>query len=212
MQVSQRRCRAKNFRIRPPPLRVFLFYRKNIALCLVIFCGLGSLFAYFEYDFYGGTSMKKWIWAVIIALFAFIIWQGWTLYDGIMTSHAETKNQAATKAKKQYDLNKVLKVSEYHGSHAYHVVKAIKKNKKVFIWIPDGKGKSFVKAADKGWSKHKVKKYVKKKLQPKQIIDIHLGVEDEIPLWEVIYKDENNRYTFYYLRFKDGVWYKKIHL
>lgn len=157
--------------------------------------------------------MKKWIAVIAVALVALIVWRGWALYDGIITPHDEVQDQAAAKAKQQYDLKKILEVSDYHGSHYYHVIEATnQKGKKVFAWMPDGKGKPFIKAADEGWNKSKVKQHVKQKLQPKKIIDIQLGIEDKVPLWEVVYRDQDNRYTFYYMRFKDGVWYRNIHL
>lgn len=157
--------------------------------------------------------MKKWIGVIVIAVLALLVWRSWALYDGIITPHAEEQDQAAAKAKKQYDFKKVFEVSDYHGSRDYHVIEAINdKGKKVFAWMPDGKGKSFVKAAGDGWSKDKVKQHVEQKLHPKKLIDIQLGVEDQVPLWEVVYRDQNNRYTFYYLRFEDGVWYRNIHL
>lgn len=157
--------------------------------------------------------MKKWIAVIAAIVLALLVWRGWAIYDGIVTPHAEEHDQAAVKAQKQYDLKKVMEVSDYHGSHDYHVITAMnKKGKKVFAWMADGKGKSFVKAADKGWSKDKVKQYATNKLHPKKVISIQLGVEDQVPLWEIVYRDQNNRYTFHYLRFKDGVWYRNIHL
>lgn len=42
------------------------------------------------------------------------------------------------------------------------------------------------------------------KSKPKEILKIKLGFENNIPLWEVTYIDDENRYSYYYLAFKDG--------
>ena len=33
---------------------------------------------------------------------------------------------------------------------------------------------------------------------------VKLGFENDVPLWEVTYIDDDNRYSYYYLEFKDG--------
>lgn len=45
------------------------------------------------------------------------------------------------------------------------------------------------------------------KSKPKEILKIKLGFENNIPLWEVTYIDDENRYSYYYLAFKDGQFY-----
>ncbi|MFP3393521.1 peptidase M4, partial [Brevibacillus sp. SIMBA_076] len=42
------------------------------------------------------------------------------------------------------------------------------------------------------------------KSKPKEILKAKLGFENNIPLWEVTYIDDDNRYSYYYLEFKDG--------
>ncbi len=42
------------------------------------------------------------------------------------------------------------------------------------------------------------------KSKPKEIMKVKLGFENDVPLWEVTYIDDDNRYSYYYLEFKDG--------
>ena len=42
------------------------------------------------------------------------------------------------------------------------------------------------------------------KSKPKEILKVKLGVENNIPLWEVTYIDDDNRYSYYNLAFQDG--------
>lgn len=149
----------------------------------------------------------------MIAVFAAVIVRACFLYSSIEGRHGHQLNQAAAKAKQQQHLKKVLNVTYYHGTNAYDVVEGVsRKGKKVYVWVPDGKGKPFVKPVDQGWSKGKVKQYAMSHLHPKKLISIELGAEKNMPVWEIIYIDQKNRYTFYYLRFGNGEWVKNIHL
>ena len=42
------------------------------------------------------------------------------------------------------------------------------------------------------------------KVSLKEILKVKLGVENNIPLWEVTYIDDDNRYSYYNLAFQDG--------
>ena len=42
------------------------------------------------------------------------------------------------------------------------------------------------------------------KPKPKQIVKVKLGAENDIPLWEITYIDQEDRYTYYYLEFQNG--------
>jgi uncharacterized protein YpmB len=157
--------------------------------------------------------MKKWVVAIATVVIAVIVWQLWSLYHGIETKHEQVLDEASAKAKKQYHLKRVLHTTYYHGTHAYYVVEAVnQKGKKEYIWLPDGKGKSFVKSANEVWSKEKVQQFVNSHLHPKKLIDIRLGVEENIPIWEIAFIDQKGRYTFYDLRFDGKDWLKNIHL
>ncbi|HEU5138907.1 MAG TPA: DUF5590 domain-containing protein [Bacillales bacterium] len=157
--------------------------------------------------------MKKWGVIIAVALLVAVIWDAWSLYDGIQTKQEREMAKASETAKSQYHLKQVLDVSYYHGSHAYHVVKAInQKGKTIYIWIPESKGQAIIKQADEGWTKAKVKQYAKDQLNLKKLIAIRPGVELNTPVWEVVFIDQKNRYTFFYLRFDGENWVKKIHL
>ncbi|HEX7064130.1 MAG TPA: DUF5590 domain-containing protein [Bacillales bacterium] len=157
--------------------------------------------------------MKKWSLIIAAAVVAALIWKSWSLYHGIETEHQRELTEAAETARQSHNLKQVLDVSYYHGTKAYHVVKAVNQNgKKIYIWIPEKKGKTFIKKVSQGWNKSKVRQFAKNQLNPKKLLDIRLGVESKIPVWEVTFIDQKDRYTFYYLRFDGQDWVKNIHL
>lgn len=157
--------------------------------------------------------MKKWGIVIAVVAAVVIIWETWSLYYGVEKKLDQEFAQASATARQHYHVKKILNVTYYHGTKAYDVVKAVNQHgKKEFIWIPYGKGKSYVRSARSGWGKGKVIQLVQQQLHPKKLISVRLGIEEHIPVWEVSYIDQNNRYTFYYLRYDNGEWLKNIHL
>jgi len=157
--------------------------------------------------------MKKWVFTVVIVVLTAVIWQAFSIYHGIEANLNHKYASAARKAKNTYHLKKILHVSYYDGTKAYDVVKGVnQKGKKVYVWVPNGKGKLFSEKASQGWSKAKVMQYVKNKLHPKRVISVKLGAEQTIPAWEITYIDQKGNYSFYYLRFDNGEWMRSIHL
>lgn len=157
--------------------------------------------------------MKKWILTIAIVVFAAVVWQAFSIYHGLEANLHNRYAKASVKAKKTYHLKRVLHVSYYNGTKAYDVVTGVnQKNQKVYVWVPNGNGKSFLKKVNQGWNQQKVLQYVHTKLHPKKIISVKLGAEESIPVWEVTYVAQDGRYSFYYLRFDNGEWIKNIQL
>lgn len=61
-----------------------------------------------------------------------------------------------------------------------------------------------VKKQSSGITKDEALKKVNKEYSPVEIISVRLGMDEEIPIWEVKYKDKSDRYTFDYVNFYDG--------
>lgn len=156
---------------------------------------------------------KKWVITIAALVALALIVQIVYLYSSVQGRLGNELDQAAAKAKQSQHLKKVLNVTYYHGTTAYDVVEGVnKKGKKVYVWVPDKKGKTLVKPVNGGWNKARVKQYAESHLHPKRLISIRLGAEKNIPVWEITYIDQNGRYAFYYLRFNNGEWVKDIHL
>lgn len=51
-------------------------------------------------------------------------------------------------------------------------------------------------------------KHCQEKLNPQKIISVKLGMEKNVPLWEVTYLDESERFNYDYYDFKTGEWLK----
>jgi uncharacterized protein YpmB len=67
-----------------------------------------------------------------------------------------------------------------------------------------------MKKAKSGLSKDEAIQKLLQEQKPKKIISVRLGMEKNIPLWEIYYRSENNLINYYYVHFETGEWLKKI--
>jgi uncharacterized protein YpmB len=156
-------------------------------------------------------GMKKW--GIIMIVFVILAGIGTaSIYVKSVQPKQDAEEQAAQKAKKVYDLKEIIGTQTYYGSHTYYIVNAKnKKNEKVIIWVPknDKKRDMIVKKENSGISREEVISLVQKERNPEEIKSIRLGMENEIPLWEITYVDHDNSFTYYYVNFQTGKFLKR---
>jgi uncharacterized protein YpmB len=122
---------------------------------------------------------------------------------------AEKKAVSLSKGKVQF--SEVLDFHIYHGLETVNVIEG--KNKKgedIIVWIPEKSKKILVDKSKNGLSKEEAIQRVIDEKKPKKIISARLGMENDIPLWEIYYRSENNLINYYYVHFETGEWLKKI--
>ncbi|RBW69425.1 DUF5590 domain-containing protein [Bacillus taeanensis] len=154
--------------------------------------------------------MKKAVF-VLAVITAIVIWQGVSFYSEVTSANAGLEQKAAAKAKELFHIKTISKVSFYHGSNSYQVVQGKnEQEEEIIAWISTNpKIEPFSRKASAGVTKKQVKELIDKKVDYKKIIDIRLGAENKVPLWEVTYIDQEDRYSFYYVAFKDGAYLNK---
>ncbi|MCF6137546.1 hypothetical protein [Pseudalkalibacillus berkeleyi] len=159
--------------------------------------------------------MKRILWlSGIFVLGTFIL--GISYYYYVWNEHGDEQNKSIAYAKNNYEISDVIEANHYYGSYgAFDVISSTVNGKKTFIFVPlDKKGESVSINAEDGWSKQKVSQYVQQELQPDHLISINLGLEKYketssfTPVWEIVYKNKGNQYTFHYIRFDDGTFFK----
>ncbi|EJS67266.1 peptidase M4 [Bacillus cereus] len=157
--------------------------------------------------------MKKWIFAIIIVIVASGIY-GAYVYNKAMDKKIPKESKSVEIAKEKAKLTKVKSVDYYNGKSSYTVVQGTdEKGEQIIVWVPDKKGNVLVKKKSEGISeKEALQKLADQatgkgnepKPKPKQIVKVKLGAENDIPLWEITYIDQEDRYTYYYLEFQNG--------
>ena len=66
-----------------------------------------------------------------------------------------------------------------------------------------------MKEQNEGISQEKAVAKLTAERDPKEIVSVRLGMEKGLPLWEITYIDQENRYSFYYLSFEDGTFIRR---
>ncbi|MGG6361442.1 DUF5590 domain-containing protein [Peribacillus frigoritolerans] len=153
--------------------------------------------------------MKKWLIIASILVLCFIGFVNGA-YIKALQPKKEAGNEAFKKAKEEGGLVTMEEFYLYNGQDSYSVIigKGEKGTKKI-VWLPEDKKKEIVVENYKdGKSKKEIMNIVKEKLNPQKIISVKLGMEKNVPLWEVTYLDESERFNYDYYDFKTGEWLK----
>ncbi|WP_088044121.1 DUF5590 domain-containing protein [Bacillus sp. EAC] len=146
--------------------------------------------------------MKKWL--VILGLS--IIFLALFLISTIQSSLSPLNNEKS-KAEdivlNEGYLKNVSSSDYYHGKEKAVIVRGKdNSNKEIIAWV-QGEDVIVRKKSD-GLSKEEIIQKVVSERGPKEIHKVKLGIENKIPLWEVVYIDQNGRYNFYYAAFENG--------
>ncbi|MEH7117902.1 DUF5590 domain-containing protein [Neobacillus vireti] len=154
--------------------------------------------------------MKKWI---VIPLIVIVVIAGSLIkiYFSSVQPVKAAEKKAVSIAKGKIQLSEVDDFHIYNGIETVYVIEGKnKQGSKVIVWVPEKSKKVYIKKAKDGLTKEEaIQKLVNEK-QPKKIISVRLGMEKNIPLWEIYYRSENNLINYYYVHFETGEWLKKI--
>ncbi|WP_243386632.1 DUF5590 domain-containing protein [Bacillus kexueae] len=116
-------------------------------------------------------------------------------------------------------IKNIEEVSTYRSDSVYYVVKGKNKNdEQVVAFVPkEEKEQVHIFLEKDGLTKEEVLELVHRydeEKRPNEIISIQLGFDNsqtpkwDIPVWEVRYKDQKNRYTYFIVSFTDPKVYK----
>ncbi|NRD80544.1 DUF5590 domain-containing protein [Bacillus sp. BRMEA1] len=155
--------------------------------------------------------MKKWIFIIVLLLLVIFTGVSINVYVNAVKPVKTAEEKAVVLAKKSTSLSKVNDFHIYHGLESIDVIQGKnKKGENIIVWIPEKSKKVFVRKAKDGLSKNEAIQKLLQEKKPKQIISVRLGMERDIPLWEIYYRSNNNLINYYYIDFETGEWLKKI--
>ncbi|KZE66212.1 hypothetical protein AWM68_07530 [Fictibacillus phosphorivorans] len=150
---------------------------------------------------------KKWI-LVIIGILFLASWQAYYLYSGVQAKPAKKEAEAVEIAKREKNLVSITNVDHFFKNETYYVVEGKNKNgTDMIVWVGEDEEVTS-EIAKKGLSEKQILDFVRTNYDAKEIVDSRLGMEDGIPLWEVVYYDDQDRYTYYYGYFETGKRYE----
>ncbi|WLR43707.1 DUF5590 domain-containing protein [Bacillus carboniphilus] len=156
--------------------------------------------------------------SLFIFIVIILILAGLSSFTYIYTSAIKDKKSGHEEAEhialKDEEVEKIVEINTYHGEEKYYVITATDSNSEEFyVFIQDGKVYDKVYKS-KGISQEKAISLLKADKNPKEINGISLGVSNYIHMakdidekyiaWEIQYKDQDNRLSYYYLKFENG--------
>lgn len=154
--------------------------------------------------------MKKWI--ILITVMVLIIAGVLiSVYLRAMEPVNNAEKKAVALAEKKVHFSKIEQFHVYHGNETVNVIEGRdKKGKKIIVWVPEKSKKVIVKNASSGLTQQEAIQKLEESVHPKKIISVRLGMEKNIPFWEIYYTSDNNLINYYYIHFQTGEWLKKI--
>lgn len=150
--------------------------------------------------------LKKWTIGLSVLLLLVIGYICASLLVG-MDGKKSAEEEAIAIATNQGKLVSISDYYLYHGKEVYSVVVGKDEDgTEQVLWIPeDVSEKSVIKDEyANGVSEAEITNIVKNEHQPKEIISVKLGMESDIPIWEVTYKNENDGLNYVYYLFENG--------
>lgn len=154
--------------------------------------------------------MKKWILILIVVIIA-ALGLSIKVYVSATAPLKDAQNKAIARASADAQISKVEDFHIYNGLETVYVIEGENRNgQNIIVWVPEKKGKIIVKKAAEGLTKQEAIQKLLEEKNPEKIISVRLGLEKNIPLWEIYYRSENNLINYYYIHFETGEWLKKI--
>ncbi|MCH1624713.1 DUF5590 domain-containing protein [Ferdinandcohnia quinoae] len=154
--------------------------------------------------------MKKWIFIIIIILIL-VVWRAISIYQSAFEPVKQAEEKATQIALENTDLQSIENTYSYYGTNAYQVI--LGKNQddeEIIVWVPENKGDVVLRKVSEGITEEEALHILSKERNPKEIRSIKLGIEDHLPIWEIIYIGEDNRLTYYKLYFETGKYRNSI--
>lgn len=150
------------------------------------------------------TTVTVIITIVILIIAAWVFTSTYTsARDQYLEGHDKSKALAIEKGK----LSSIDWIETFYGHRKYHVLSGTNaQNKKVYVWIRQTKKNEsvIVKKQSSGITKEQAITNVNKEYDPVEIVSVKLGMDEEIPIWEVKYKSQSGRFTYDYVDFNNG--------
>jgi uncharacterized protein YpmB len=156
--------------------------------------------------------MKKWIWITVIIIIV-LIGIGINVYMNSLEPLKKAESLAENIALEETDIETIHDFSVYNGSKSYYIVKgADDSGQELIAWIPEEvkDRKIIVRKEKDGISQKEAIEKLYERKNPEEIITVKLGMENNIPLWEIYYRSKKNLINYYYVDFKTGEWLKDI--
>lgn len=148
---------------------------------------------------------KAIIWSIVGVLSVIIIFAVWVLSSLVTEGNAD-KRQAAAMAIEQTDMAEVTKVEAFSGDRSFMVVHGrSEQDEEMLVWLNDEE--IHTQYASDGVDEERIRSQTVAKHPGIEILRVSPGKLQDVFIWEVFYKQTENRaeqYYYDYYQFSDG--------
>ncbi len=156
--------------------------------------------------------MKKWLLLFFIFIL-FLISVGINTYHHAFNYQKSQSNKAILVALETEPDLEVSKVTFYNGNSSYSLFHGEINNNNRIVCVPnDSMDEVIIFNPENGITAEDAIEILQREQNPLEVKSVTLGIEQNSPIWEIVYLDQKNRYSYYYVTFKDGQFIKRYTL
>ncbi|MER2063854.1 MAG: DUF5590 domain-containing protein [Alkalibacterium sp.] len=154
--------------------------------------------------------MKKVIIGLLLTLSAIIIGAIF-LYQSARTPYRQAENETITFLSERTDLDRVEDFYWYNGETTIFTVRGFNEADQEKYYIVQSEGGNIMTFdASETVTEQAARRQTREAREPKRILNAKVGLMDDTPIWEVTYKNENDRLGYYIIDLQTGEWLRTI--
>jgi uncharacterized protein YpmB len=155
--------------------------------------------------------LKRKITVGTIILLFLLIASSYTIFYRAQQPMIQAQKEAVIIAKKEANIQKVEDFYWYNGSETYFTVAGTdNKNEELYVIIKKSGGSTTILNTAEVVTESEAKSITQADKAPKYILEARLGIENDEPVWEVTYKNENGTIGYYLISALSGKWVRDI--
>ena len=160
------------------------------------------------------TSKNWWLKITLVVLFLIIvaiITYGYIIYNDLMQQKESGYDKSTKHVLAETPLTKIDTKYKYHGKDNYHVFLGTTDDKhKKLVFFPLDKEKDLtILDQSEIMDEQDIKDQWKNQCQSCTLMKVRPAMDDETPLWEITYKDDQDRLIMEYVSMEDGSDYEQ---
>ncbi|SFC41829.1 Uncharacterized protein YpmB [Alkalibacterium subtropicum] len=154
--------------------------------------------------------MKKVIIGLVLTLSAVIVGAIY-LYQSAHAPYAQAEDETITFLSERTDLDQIEDFYWYNGEVTTFTVRGSNEaeEEKLYMVQPEG-GAIVTFDAEETVSEQQARRATREAREPKRILNAKIGLMNDTPIWEVTYKNENDRLGYYIIHLQTGEWLRTI--
>lgn len=154
--------------------------------------------------------MKKFLIGLSVVMASFII-ATVVLYRRSVSPYNQAKSEATTIANREAGLASVDDFHWYNGTETYFTVTGTTdEGEDRIIIIRQEDGNVVNLSANEVISEADAIQQVREEKSPERVLQARIGIEEDVPVWEVSYRNKNGRIGYYVMDLESGEWMRTI--